>query len=188
MLVKKYAMFFFLLFFFFFFFFLIYLEYYVRSSNFINGTNFEHISLLKIKKLIIQYLFCWINCWYTRKYRSTHNAGLSLHFSQKYLDSFRTLFFVHIRMVLLDLFFSLFVVIWKGHENQRELDVPDRKVCGPASAAAHCMKSAQIRSYFWFVFSHIWTEYGEIRSVSPYSIRMRENMDQKKLRISTLFT
>ena len=31
-------------------------------------------------------------------------------------------------MVLLDLFFSLFVVIWQGHENQRELDVPDRKV------------------------------------------------------------
>ena len=31
---------------------------------------------------------------------------------------------------------------------------------------------------FWSVFSHIRTEYGEIRSISPYSVRMRENVDQ----------
>ena len=31
---------------------------------------------------------------------------------------------------------------------------------------------------FWFLFSRIRTEYGEIRSISPYSIRMRENTDQ----------
>ena len=31
---------------------------------------------------------------------------------------------------------------------------------------------------FWSVFSHIWTEYGEIRSISPYSARMRESTDQ----------
>ena len=38
----------------------------------------------------------------------------------------------------------------------------------------HCVKSVQIRRFFWFVFSHIRTEYG-----CPYSVRMRENMDQK---------
>ena len=31
---------------------------------------------------------------------------------------------------------------------------------------------------FWFVFSRIRTEYGEIRSISPYSVRMRQNTDQ----------
>ena len=31
---------------------------------------------------------------------------------------------------------------------------------------------------FWSGFSRIWTEYGEIRSISPYSVRMRENRDQ----------
>ena len=31
---------------------------------------------------------------------------------------------------------------------------------------------------FWSVFSHIWTEYGEIQSISPYSVQMRENTDQ----------
>ena len=45
-----------------------------------------------------------------------------------------------------------------------------------------------IWSFFWSVFSCIWTEYGEIRSISPYSVRMWENTDQKKLRILTLFT
>ena len=32
---------------------------------------------------------------------------------------------------------------------------------------------------FWSVFSRIRTEYGEIRSISPYPIRMRENTNQK---------
>ena len=32
--------------------------------------------------------------------------------------------------------------------------------------------------FFWSIFSHIWSEYGEIRSISPYSIRMRENTGQ----------
>ena len=41
--------------------------------------------------------------------------------------------------------------------------------------------------FFWFVFSGIWTEYGEIRSISLYSVRMRKNTDHKKLRIWTLF-
>ena len=36
-------------------------------------------------------------------------------------------------------------------------------------------------------FSRIRAEYGEMRSISPYSVRMRENTYQKKLRIWTLF-
>ena len=31
---------------------------------------------------------------------------------------------------------------------------------------------------FWSAFSRIWTEYGEILCISPYSARMRENTDQ----------
>ena len=31
---------------------------------------------------------------------------------------------------------------------------------------------------FWSVLSHIRTEYGEICSISPYSVKMRENADQ----------
>ena len=33
--------------------------------------------------------------------------------------------------------------------------------------------------FFWTVFSAIRAEYREIRSISPYSIEMRENTDQK---------
>ena len=32
---------------------------------------------------------------------------------------------------------------------------------------------------FWSVFSYIWTEFGDIRSISPYSVRVLENTDQK---------
>ena len=38
----------------------------------------------------------------------------------------------------------------------------------------------------WSVFSRIRTEYGEIQSISLYSVRMRENMDQKKLHKVTI--
>ena len=33
--------------------------------------------------------------------------------------------------------------------------------------------------FFWSVFSHIWTEYGDLRRKSPYSAQIRENTDQK---------
>ena len=33
--------------------------------------------------------------------------------------------------------------------------------------------------FSWFVFSRIRTEYGGIRSISPYSVRMQENTDHK---------
>ena len=39
-------------------------------------------------------------------------------------------------------------------------------------------KNSPHSQLFWFVFSHIRTEYGEIRSISPYSARMWENTDQ----------
>ena len=54
----------------------------------------------------------------------------------------------------------------------------DFQICISASLSSlHCVKSFQIR-----------TEYGEIQSISPYSVRMRENTDKKLLRIWTLFT
>ena len=31
---------------------------------------------------------------------------------------------------------------------------------------------------FWSAFSRIWIEYGELLLISPYSVRMRENMDR----------
>ena len=34
--------------------------------------------------------------------------------------------------------------------------------------------------FFWWIFSRIRTEYGEIRSISPYSVQMGKNTDQKK--------
>ena len=52
----------------------------------------------------------------------------------------------------------------------------------------HCVKSVQIQSFFWSVFSCIRTEYGDLLRKSPYSVRIQENTDQKKLRIWTLFT
>ena len=43
----------------------------------------------------------------------------------------------------------------------------------------HCVKSLQIRSFFCSVYACIRTEYGEILLISLYSVRIRENTDQK---------
>ena len=51
----------------------------------------------------------------------------------------------------------------------------------------HCVKSVQIQNFFWSVFSCFQTEYGDLLPKSPYSVRIQENTDQKKLRIWTLF-
>ena len=52
----------------------------------------------------------------------------------------------------------------------------------------HCVKSVQIWSFFWSVFSCIWTEYGNLFRKYLYSVQIQENTDQKKLRILKLFT
>ena len=41
---------------------------------------------------------------------------------------------------------------------------------------------------FWSLFSGIWTEYGEILRTSPYSFRMRENIDQSNSKSFAKFT
>ena len=52
----------------------------------------------------------------------------------------------------------------------------------------HFVKSVQIRSFVWSVFSRIQIEYGDLLRKFPYSVRIRENTDQKKLRLWILFT
>ena len=51
----------------------------------------------------------------------------------------------------------------------------------------HCVKSFQIRSFFWSVFSCIRTEYGYLLRKSLYLVRIQKSTDQKKLRIWTIF-
>ena len=55
-------------------------------------------------------------------------------------------------------------------------------------ADLYCVKSVQIISFVWSVFSCIWTEYGDLSSKSSYSVQIQESKEQKKLRTWTLFT
>ena len=50
----------------------------------------------------------------------------------------------------------------------------------------HCVKSLQIRSFFWSVVSHIRTDYGEILRISPYSVRTQLAQKRFKNVASTL--
>ena len=43
---------------------------------------------------------------------------------------------------------------------------------------SHCVKKCLYSELFWFVFSRIRTENGEIRCISLYSVRMWEDIDQ----------
>ena len=43
----------------------------------------------------------------------------------------------------------------------------------------HCVKSAQVRNFFWSVFSCIRTEYRDLLCKYPYSVRTQENTEQK---------
>ena len=42
--------------------------------------------------------------------------------------------------------------------------------------------------FFWSVFSRIWTEYGDLLYISPYSVQMWENKDQKNSVFGQFFT
>ena len=49
-------------------------------------------------------------------------------------------------------------------------------------------KNGPYLELFWSVFSRIWTEYGKIQSISPYSVRLQESTDQKTPITDTVFT
>ena len=51
----------------------------------------------------------------------------------------------------------------------------------------HCVKSVQIQSYFWSVFSRIRTEYGEILRISPYSVQMPGEYGKIRTRNNSVF-
>ena len=84
--------------------------------------------------------------------------------------------------------FSYCPLIWMCHSRTINNKISDLRVIYNDKISSfkellernksHCVKSVQIRSFFWSLFSRIRTE-----CISPYSIRMRENTDQKKLRI-----
>ena len=52
-------------------------------------------------------------------------------------------------------------------------------LCDDQRAGLSLREKCPYSEFFWSKFSCIWTEYGEIIRTSPYSVRMRENMDQK---------
>ena len=48
--------------------------------------------------------------------------------------------------------------------------LPKRAALNNIFSCIYCVKDVQIRSFFWSVFSRIWTENGNIRSKSPCSV------------------
>ena len=41
----------------------------------------------------------------------------------------------------------------------------------------HCVKSVKIRSYFWSIFSCIWTEYGDLQSNRKYGPEITPHLE-----------
>ena len=82
-----------------------------------------------------------------------------------------------------DLIYVFFSVIHMPTSNISSVDVMAMTVKNIFSAKImyniHCVKSVQIRSYFWSAFFCIQTQYGEMLHFSPRSVRIQKNMDQK---------
>ena len=65
--------------------------------------------------------------------------------------------------------------VWQGSEYTPETLQNSKSFIFYATLRKNCPYS----ELFWSIFSCIWTEYdGEIRSISPYSVQMWENVDR----------
>ena len=62
------------------------------------------------------------------------------------------------------------------------------KILWPVIVKISLREKCPNTEFFLARIFRIRSEYGEILRISPYSVRMREDRDQKKLRIWTLFT
>ena len=70
-------------------------------------------------------------------------------------------------------------------------DGPNRRIPYVDHGSAYslyCVKSVHIRSFFRSIFSRIYTKYGVILRISPYSVRIGENMDQESSKYGILYT
>ena len=67
-------------------------------------------------------------------------------------------------------------------DRERELLQMILFTTSPRPTPVHSAKSPSTK-IFWSKFYRIWTEYGESPRKSQYSLQIRENTDQKKLRI-----
>ena len=76
-------------------------------------------------------------------------------------------------------FFAEIITAWKPLIIYAKSFILDVSQDSENALALHRVKSIQIRSYFWSVFSCIRSEYGDLRSKSPYSVRIQEYTDQK---------
>ena len=83
---------------------------------------------------------------------------------------------------------TLQVEVKKNGQVLRRMNIRRKSHYFSGNRRLHCVKSVQIRNFFWSIFSRSQTEYGEILRISPYSVRMWENTDQEKLRTWTFFT
>ena len=70
----------------------------------------------------------------------------------------------------------------QGYDQKRKLFRTNSFVLAHSSPKKFYIEQLTVK------FSHIQTEYGDLRSRSLYSVRTRENTNQKKLRIWTLST
>ena len=61
----------------------------------------------------------------------------------------------------------------------KEIPVPPKLVLTLSTNIDTVWKVSKYGSYFWSVYSWIRTDYGEIPRISPYSVQIQENMDQK---------
>ena len=59
-------------------------------------------------------------------------------------------------------------------------EVLGKSDCSIFESALSLLERCPYSEFFCFEFSLIRTEYGEIRSISPYSVRMSENTDQRR--------
>ena len=70
-----------------------------------------------------------------------------------------------------NLFSDIFYVVWVYTSFYLPINL---KLCTEVAQRQMCPYS----ELFWSAFSRIWTEYGEIRSISPYPVWKRENAVQ----------
>ena len=74
-----------------------------------------------------------------------------------------------------------FMISWKYKSGKSYVFIfvcaYEKNIGYPGRIALTLREKFSYSELFWSAFSHIWTEYGEIQSISLYLVQMRENVD-----------
>ena len=145
-------------------------------------TLYSSVPIVEFEKVIVFWVYRWSSACFSY-FRSNIKIRYFIVLFMKIIKNNSNIYFISTLWEISNGIFDTIFFTLKSHKQRQWFVDVLQNMCFEKTFEFSQENTELFDELLWSVFSLIWTEYGEI----PYSVRMQENTNQKKLRIWTLF-